>query len=143
VSNLDLPALPAWFDQALCARVDPEMFFPKPGNVEPAVTRLALAICARCEVRAACLQYAVDEHITHGIWGGETANQRRERRKHSGAGPRRRPRPTVCSAGHALVEGNIRVRADRAVMCLKCEARRARESRARRRARQAAKEVTA
>lgn len=36
----------------------------------------ALVICSSCLVQAACLAYALDHHIEHGIWGGRTSGQR-------------------------------------------------------------------
>jgi WhiB family redox-sensing transcriptional regulator len=48
------------------------MFFPE----RNAPTEPALAICARCPVRAECLDAADDD----GIWGGTTAVERKPRR---------------------------------------------------------------
>ena len=36
----------------------------------------SLVICSSCLVQAACLAYALDRHIEHGIWGGRTSGQR-------------------------------------------------------------------
>jgi WhiB family redox-sensing transcriptional regulator len=38
--------------------------------------RPAKAICSRCSVRQECLQYALDNRILHGIWGGTSARER-------------------------------------------------------------------
>ncbi|MDN4616440.1 WhiB family transcriptional regulator [Leifsonia sp. F6_8S_P_1B] len=63
----------AWQADALCAQTDPEAFFPEKG--EP--TKAAKRICAACPAAAQCLQYAIDNHITHGLWGGVAPKQRR------------------------------------------------------------------
>lgn len=76
-----------WMDNALCAQVDTELFFPDKGGS----TRSAKAICAACDVKAECLQYALDVGEEHGIWGGLSD---RERRKIQ---PRRKGRPPAVS----------------------------------------------
>ena len=64
-----------WQDAALCAQVDPDLFFPEKGGS----TLEAKRICRACDVRAECLDYAVEhEDITaHGIWGGLSERERR------------------------------------------------------------------
>ncbi|QNA74187.1 WhiB family transcriptional regulator [Streptomyces sp. So13.3] len=65
---------------ALCARIEPELFFPEPGDSKTA--NLAREICAHCPVVAACLVDAlrVEGGAGHsnrfGIRGGKTPNQR-------------------------------------------------------------------
>ena len=39
--------------------------------------KLAKAICAECPVRRACLNYALEHRIMHGVWGGESERSRR------------------------------------------------------------------
>ncbi|MBX3088755.1 MAG: WhiB family transcriptional regulator, partial [Cryobacterium sp.] len=56
----------AWQADALCAQTDPEAFFPEKGGS----TREAKKICASCEVRAQCLEYALKNDERFGIWGG-------------------------------------------------------------------------
>lgn len=41
----------------------------------------ALAFCAVCSVRAACLEYADTHREYLGVWGGKTALQRRKERR--------------------------------------------------------------
>lgn len=65
-----------WMQDALCAQTDPDMFFPELGD--PAVD--ARTICGTCPVRDACLEYAIRNGITHGIWGGLSPRQRVNRR---------------------------------------------------------------
>lgn len=38
----------------------------------------AQKVCQRCPVRERCLDYAINNNITHGIWGGLTTRARRE-----------------------------------------------------------------
>lgn len=53
---------------------DPDLFFAE-GRARQ---RQALALCAACPVREACLFYALDHGIDFGVWGGLTAEQRRQ-----------------------------------------------------------------
>ncbi|MFI1183375.1 WhiB family transcriptional regulator [Streptomyces sp. NPDC020799] len=65
---------------ALCAQVEPELFFPEPGNAQSA--ELAREICARCPVAGACLADALraEDGLSHrarfGIRGGTSPEQR-------------------------------------------------------------------
>ncbi|QXV62916.1 WhiB family transcriptional regulator [Amycolatopsis sp. TNS106] len=63
---------PRWHDDALCAETDPELFFPD--DDDDAVD--AKRICARCEVRAQCLMYALEADERTGVWGGVSAGER-------------------------------------------------------------------
>jgi WhiB family redox-sensing transcriptional regulator len=67
----------AWQSDALCAQTDPEAFFPEKGGS----TRDAKKICASCEVRAQCLEYALANDERFGIWGGLSERERRKLRK--------------------------------------------------------------
>ena len=64
----------AWQDRALCAEVDGELFFPAKGGS----TREAKQVCRGCEVRAECLEYALENDERYGIWGGLSGRQRRK-----------------------------------------------------------------
>lgn len=66
---------PQWVAHALCARVDPELFYPQKGGS----TRDATRICTRCPVRPQCLAYALDRNERFGVWGGLSAPQRHRR----------------------------------------------------------------
>ena len=65
-----------WMAEALCAEVGPDMFFPEKGGS----TKDAKRVCAACDVRLQCLEYALkrDEHF--GIWGGVSERDRRKMR---------------------------------------------------------------
>lgn len=62
-----------WQERALCAQTDPEAFFPEKGGS----TREAKRICAGCEVRSECLEYALGHDERFGIWGGLSERERR------------------------------------------------------------------
>lgn len=62
------------FEGALCAEVDPEIFFPE-GQGSPA--RTAKAICQNCVAVVECLDYALANDIPNGVWGGLAPRERR------------------------------------------------------------------
>lgn len=67
-----------WMDDAACATVDPEIFFPSmEDDWQP--TRDAKKICASCPVRAKC---AADTPVWDrwSIRAGETATERRRKK---------------------------------------------------------------
>jgi WhiB family redox-sensing transcriptional regulator len=66
-----------WQADALCAQTDPEAFFPEKGGS----TRDAKRICAGCEVKAQCLEYALQNDERFGIWGGLSERERRKLKK--------------------------------------------------------------
>jgi WhiB family redox-sensing transcriptional regulator len=71
----DDPADLVWQDKALCAQTDPEAFYPEKGGS----TREAKRTCRACEVRAECLEYALEHEDVgrFGIWGGMSERERR------------------------------------------------------------------
>ncbi|RZV45557.1 MAG: WhiB family transcriptional regulator [Acidimicrobiales bacterium] len=59
--------------RGLCANQPPETFFPSDGvGVE-----VAKRVCAKCAVKEPCLEYALENRIDHGVWGGCSERQRR------------------------------------------------------------------
>lgn len=66
---------PAWMIQGRCAEVDTELFFPEKGD--SASAEYARRICMQCEVKAECLEYALDNNERYGIWGGTNERDRR------------------------------------------------------------------
>jgi WhiB family transcriptional regulator, redox-sensing transcriptional regulator len=67
-----------WRNQAECLKVDPELFFPV-GETSPndkQQIKDALAVCAMCRVTDQCLDYALTNNQTIGVWGGLSANKR-------------------------------------------------------------------
>jgi WhiB family redox-sensing transcriptional regulator len=70
--------LAEWWTLAACQSVDPDLFFPMSAtNPARADMAAAKAVCARCPVRAECLQYALAAGQVHGIWGGMSEEERR------------------------------------------------------------------
>lgn len=70
-----------WRARAACAGTpDPEMFFPvneAGGNpVDARLIDAAKAVCNGCPVVAECLEWALDNRCTHGVWGGLTGEER-------------------------------------------------------------------
>lgn len=81
VDSLAFAQRPApWTDYAACAGVDPELFFPGRGES----LRPARAVCARCVVRAQCLEHAITNEEHHGVWGGTSERERRRIRRQRG-----------------------------------------------------------
>jgi len=62
-----------WRELAACRGADLGVFFP--GRGESAGP--ARQVCAACPVRQPCLDYAITNRITHGVWGGLTERERR------------------------------------------------------------------
>lgn len=71
-----------WRTHAVCARIDPDTFFPArhgPAGQAAAVRR-AVALCSGCPVRADCLEYALTHDERFGVWGGMTSSERQRLR---------------------------------------------------------------
>lgn len=71
-----------WIEQALCREVGSDPFFGDKGSS----AKTAKRICAKCDVSAQCLEYALSLSLMHGqpvkgIWGGTTERDRRQLRK--------------------------------------------------------------
>lgn len=67
-----------WMDQGNCVGVNPDLMFP--GRGQNNEMREAKAICAKCIVKDECLDYALEEGIQHGVWGGKSERERRRLR---------------------------------------------------------------
>ena len=90
-----------WRDRAICASVDPGLFFPEgPGHLQ--MVRDAKRICASCDVSTRCLEQAVADGEEFGIFGGTTP---KERAMMMGVSWRARPKP-ACARGHQFTEAN-------------------------------------
>lgn len=64
-----------WMSAALCSHSQrPNLWFPERGES----TAPAVGVCSRCPVKAECLDYAIENKIEDGIWGGESALGRRK-----------------------------------------------------------------
>jgi len=71
-----------WRERASCLHEDPELFFPI-GTTGPAVAQMqeAKAVCQQCPVAAQCLAWALEAGVEHGVWGGQTEEERRALRR--------------------------------------------------------------
>jgi len=72
-----IPADLAWQSEALCAQTGADFFFPEPGSS----VREAKRICSLCEMRPACLEYALRNDERFGVWGGLSEKERLELRR--------------------------------------------------------------
>jgi WhiB family redox-sensing transcriptional regulator len=70
-----------WMMKAACRKVDPDIFFPNDGMG----VQTAQKICAGCEVAGICLDYALSNHINHGVYGGASERERRRIRQQRSA----------------------------------------------------------
>jgi WhiB family transcriptional regulator, redox-sensing transcriptional regulator len=68
-----------WRDDAACKGIDPDLFHPERGDM--AAIAAAKAVCAGCEVRVACLEYAIQASERYGVWGGLSERERRRLRR--------------------------------------------------------------
>lgn len=66
-----------WQTQALCAQTGADFFFPEPGSS----VREAKRICGMCEMRPACLEYALANDERFGVWGGLSEKERLDIRR--------------------------------------------------------------
>ncbi|MGA2522182.1 MAG: WhiB family transcriptional regulator [Acidimicrobiales bacterium] len=56
-----------------CRDMDPAVFFPSDGIG----VQNAQRICAECPMKVPCLEYALDNRVDHGVWGGTSERERR------------------------------------------------------------------
>lgn len=75
LDDLD-PDMP-WQTAALCAQIEPELWFPEKGHG----AHSAKAVCMRCPVRRPCLEEALRDSQTIGVFGGLTERERRKYRR--------------------------------------------------------------
>lgn len=65
-----------WKPQRACKGKDPSFFFPQRGNTVAILE--AKAFCkTECNVREDCLEYALINNETEGVWGGTSGKERR------------------------------------------------------------------
>jgi WhiB family redox-sensing transcriptional regulator len=68
-----------WRDRARCQDVDSSLFFAAEGErgmPRRRRERAAKAVCAYCQVREFCADYALANRESYGIWGGMTEAER-------------------------------------------------------------------
>ena len=67
-----------WRHQAACLNYEPDLFHPVGNTIHAAAqAEEAKAACRSCWVREHCLQYALEQRIDSGVWGGLTEHERR------------------------------------------------------------------
>jgi WhiB family redox-sensing transcriptional regulator len=66
-----------WRHAAACREEDPELFFPI-GTTGPALQQVddAKAVCRRCTVTDACLEWSLSSDQDSGVWGGLAEEER-------------------------------------------------------------------
>ncbi len=72
-----------WRSVAACQFADADLFFPvsSSGPSREQVVE-AKKICARCQVQAECLAFALRTRQAHGVWGGMSEQERYLLRRH-------------------------------------------------------------
>jgi WhiB family transcriptional regulator, redox-sensing transcriptional regulator len=67
-----------WRAAGACLSADPDLFFPIATTGSSAGRQITEArrVCAGCQVRQKCLDFAMRNGETHGIWGGTTPEER-------------------------------------------------------------------
>lgn len=81
-----------WRHHAACLDHDPELFFPV-GDTGQAHLQAedAKQICRTCPVIEQCAQWAIDNRMENGVWGGLDETQLRNIRRHRTPVTRRTP----------------------------------------------------
>jgi len=76
----------SWRLRGACRGLDPEIFYP--ATEEEDIQR-AKVVCNTCVVQQQCLEFALANRESEGIWGGATEKERRrilrQRRKTAAA----------------------------------------------------------
>lgn len=68
---------PDWFVLGECNGLSVRWFFPERGESITEVRK----VCKRCVIKTDCLEFAMDNDIQHGIWGGTSERERRSIRR--------------------------------------------------------------
>lgn len=68
----------AWMSDDNPCKTSTVNFFPDNGGAE---LQAAIQVCLTCPNRHLCLDYALRNHIDHGVWGGQSERGRRRIRK--------------------------------------------------------------
>lgn len=116
-----------WRNQAACAGMNPDLFYPERG----ATLAHAKAVCAGCPVAADCLDHALTNGERHGIWGGKSEQERGRIRRAAGSMGRSTRTPAKCGT-EAGYTRHIRNGETACPACLDGKARAQRDRNARR-----------
>jgi len=83
-----------WVHRARCKDEDPELFFPLgTTGTSTLQTAMAKSVCALCDVRPECLEWALATGQDSGVWGGLSEEERRALKR-----ARRRREPVSLSS---------------------------------------------
>lgn len=83
-----------WRDNALCRsdQYDADTWFPKGTDAASMdAEQEAVRICRRCPAMAPCRDWAIETRQDHGVWGGLTAQDRADLRRHGRIPKKRTP----------------------------------------------------
>lgn len=72
---------PDWFKEGLCWATPELAGLFHPEDEQPAEYHLAREYCNRCPVKQQCRDYAINNSIMFGMWGGLTPRERERYRK--------------------------------------------------------------
>jgi WhiB family redox-sensing transcriptional regulator len=85
VSHETISPKAEWWSRAACRSADPELFFPvSAAGPSRAETAAAKAVCAGCDVRRECLDFALATRQPYGVWGGTSPEERQVLRTSAG-----------------------------------------------------------
>ena len=79
LSQVPADATWEWQEEGACREADPDLFFHpqnERGLARVRRDRSAKAVCARCDVRVECADYALRAREPYGVWGGLTEEER-------------------------------------------------------------------
>jgi WhiB family redox-sensing transcriptional regulator len=85
-----------WQQFSACRGSNTELFFPQDGeaqHVRMSRERSAKELCDVCPVARHCADYALVTNEQHGIWGGMTAQERRNHKRRVRLAVTRNSRP--------------------------------------------------
>ena len=74
--------LPVFNNPAACEGTNTNDWFPESGNIYHQ-KELLIRICAGCQAKAECLEYALEYNVD-GWWAGTTDGVRKQIRRHRG-----------------------------------------------------------
>lgn len=65
----------SWTDGALCAQIDPDLWFADKGGARWSVDK-SREVCRACPVAKECLRRSLEAHPVDGVWAGLTPVER-------------------------------------------------------------------
>jgi len=66
-----------WRKEANCKGKELSIFFVEKSSTALLAARVAKEICANCVVKKQCLDFALDNDVRDGIFGGQSPKERR------------------------------------------------------------------